>query len=87
MDPALIKLMMLQGRGLLRRIVRGARTVRGAVFFAFGVGIAVLWLGSVLLSAKMQRQNPEYVRGILPLILLGICLLTTMTSAGVRSPT
>jgi Putative ABC exporter len=82
MDPALIKLMLLQARGLLRRIVRGARTVRGAVFFAFGVGIAVLWLGSVLLSAKMQRQDPEYVRGVLPLILLGICILTTMTSAG-----
>src|SRR3954453_9635397 len=82
MDPALIKLMGLQGRGLFRRILRGARTVRGAVFFAFGVAIAAMWLASVLLSATMQRPNPEYVRGVAPLILLGICLLTTMTSAG-----
>ena len=41
-----------------------------------------MWLASVVLSATMQRPNPEYVRGVVPLILLGICLLTTMTSAG-----
>src|SRR3954468_15825389 len=82
MDPALWKLMRLQGRGLLRRIFRGARTPRGAVFFVFGILLFALWISSAAMSARFQRRSdPENVRAVVPLVLLGVCLLSSVTSA------
>ena len=63
--------MQLQARGLVRRIVRGAGSVRGAVFFLFGVLIFGFWLWSTTFAAQVDRPDPDSVRGVVPLILLG----------------
>ena len=84
-DPALIKLMRLQGRGMLRRIGRGARTRRGAAFFAVGVLMFGLWIASLSLNASGKRSDPNHVRLVAPLVLLGVCLLSAFTSAGEKA--
>jgi hypothetical protein len=85
MPPALRQLMLLQLRGLFRRGLRQARTARGAVFFAFGLVAALGWLASVVMASRMDRADPRYVRDVLPLALLGITLLTALTSAGEKA--
>lgn len=74
--------MLLQARGTARRIGRGARTTKGAIFFLFGFALFGFWIFSVLVSARYQRPDMENVRSVGPLMLLGICLLTALTSVG-----
>lgn len=85
MPYALRQLMLLQLRGLFRRGLRQARTARGALFFVFGLLAALGWLGSVVAASHLERADPRYVRDVLPLGLLGITLLTALTSAGEKA--
>ncbi|MDB5299679.1 MAG: hypothetical protein JWO87_1342 [Phycisphaerales bacterium] len=86
--PALYKLIALQGRGLVRRTLRGAGTPRRIVFFAVGAAVFLLWLGPAVLmatkprSALQQEKTINYVRTIMPMVLLGVCIVTAVTSAG-----
>jgi hypothetical protein len=86
--PALYKLIALQGRGLVRRTLRGAGTPRRIVFFAVGAAVFLLWLGPVLLvatkarSPKQRERVVSHVRTVMPMALLGICVVTAITSAG-----
>ena len=90
MNPALFQLMRLQWRGFLRRIVRGARSPRRAVFLILGVGVIILWLGPAVFSRSLLRhshnaqleRSPERFAAVMPLALLGICVLTIVSSAG-----
>ncbi len=82
MDPALIKLMLLQGKALRRRSLRGLTTLRGAIFFLFGLMMFGLWVVGVAIGARTPRPSPVHVRSVAPLILLGICLVSALTSAG-----
>ena len=80
MDPALRKLMRLRFRARLRVILRGLKTPRGAVFFAVGAIMFVLWLGpSVVMvvvgASARDRFDPEVVRTVIPLALPRIRLL------------
>jgi hypothetical protein len=87
MDPALIKLLRLRLRGGLRRSFRGIKTVRGAVFFLFGLGTLLMWIGPqfvVLFFAKHARNDPEILRDILPLGLLGLMLTSMLTATRVE---
>ncbi len=47
----------------------------------------MLWLGSVVVGAVVsnERSDPQSVRTIVPLALLGICLITAMTSGKQKS--
>ncbi len=83
MDPALGKLLRLRFRGRLRQILRGLKTPRGAVFFAIGVIIFVMWIGPTVAMAAFHRPNfdPQTVRTMIPLALLGLCLLNVLASA------
>lgn len=85
MPPALRHLVRLQLRGVVRSALQRARTPRGALFFAFGVVVFIAWLTPAVLSAQMAKPKPEHVRNVMPLILLGIALLTTFTSAGEKA--
>src|SRR3954462_5805276 len=88
MPHALRLLMRLQLRGMLRRGLRQARTLRGALFFGFGVIVFIVWLLPSVLAAHapgLPRPHPEEVRNVMPLVLLGITLLTTLTSAGEKA--
>jgi hypothetical protein len=40
------------------------------------------WLWSATFAAQVDRPGPDHVRGVVPLVLLGICLMTALTSAG-----
>lgn len=69
----------------MRSAVRRARTPRGALFFVFGIAIFLLWMAPAVLTAHIGKSKPDDVRGVIPLILLGITLLTTFTSAGEKA--
>lgn len=87
MDRALVKLMQLRLRGLRRQMLRGLKTPRGAVLFTLGMLTLLLWLGpSVAMAiAKHERSDPETVRAVAPLALLGICLITLLTAGKQKS--
>ncbi|QOV92265.1 putative ABC exporter domain-containing protein [Humisphaera borealis] len=85
MPPALRHLIRLQLRGIFRSALRRAKTPRGAIFFAFGVLVFIAWLTPAILSAQVAKPKPAEVRNVMPLILLGIGLLTTFTSAGEKA--
>ncbi len=60
--------------------------MRGAVFLVLGLVIFSLWLGpSVWLATTTARTDPQVVRGIVPVMLLGICLMNLVTSAGEKA--
>ncbi|MDB5358356.1 MAG: hypothetical protein JWN24_4809 [Phycisphaerales bacterium] len=86
--PALYKLIALQGRGLVRRMLRGAGTPRRIVFFAVGAAVFLLWLGPAVVVATKTRSPAQQtkiidrVRTVMPMALLGICIVTAVTSAG-----
>src|SRR6185437_13189913 len=82
MNPALPKLIYLQGRGMLRRMTRGAGTARRIVFFVVGAMLFIMWLLSGVANSFMRRSDPGRVRAVTPLAILGVCILTAITSAG-----
>jgi hypothetical protein len=85
LHPALYKLMRLQGRGMLRRMVRGMGSPRGSVFFGVGLLIFALWLLSIGMAVNQPRPALAHVRVVAPIILLGVCLLSALTSVGERA--
>ena len=82
MDSALVKLLKLRFRGMVRRMFRGVKTLRGGLFFAIGLAMLALWLGPNLFAAAAieERSDPEAVRAFVPLALLGMCLLSLFGS-------
>ncbi len=82
MDSSLFKLIFLQFRAFWRRMVGGRSTPKRLVTFAFGVVVALMWLFTVM---KARPSNPDNVQTAMPFVLLGICLLTIITSAGDRA--
>jgi len=90
MNLALLRLIRLQSRGLVRRMLRGATSPRRAVFFVLGVLVIILWLGPALLTKlvvshthpERLQTSPDRFRSAAPLVLLGICFLTIVSSAG-----
>jgi hypothetical protein len=78
--------MRLQARGLTRRALRGAKTPRRMLLFALGGVIIVLWLGpSLFMQNRLPPSDPQRIRTVAPFALLGICLLTLISSAGDRA--
>src|SRR5579884_39133 len=82
MNAALFKLIRLQSRGMLRRTLHGISTPRRAGFLLVGLAVLVLWLGPAMFAASRQRPAPQRLRDAAPLALLGICVLTIVSSAG-----
>ena len=90
MNRALVELIRMQSRGFVRRMLRGASSPRKAVFLVLGVVVIMLWLGPALLTSVAVRHthperlqtSPERFRTIAPLALLGICIVTIVSSAG-----
>jgi hypothetical protein len=83
MDPALIKLLRLRFRGALRRTFRGVKTVRGMVFFLLGLGMLLMWLWPQIMLLFMGRggNNPQTLRDVLPVALLGLSLMAIIGGA------
>jgi hypothetical protein len=86
MPRALIILMRLQARALLRRTLRGARKPRGIIFLTVGIISFMLWLGPSVLQAVLVRQrDPMKIRALFPVGLLAFCLINLVTTAGERA--
>src|SRR5947207_5965067 len=86
MHRALFTLIRLQGKAVVRRSFRGAKTPRGAIFLTLGLGVFLLWLGSSVLNTVVAgKQDPQQVRTFFPLAMLAICLLNLATTAGERA--
>ncbi len=82
----LFKLILLQGRSVRRRMLRGAKSVRGAAFLLLGTIIFSLWLGpSLWLASTTARTDPQIVKNVVPVFLLMICLMNLVTSAGEKA--
>ena len=83
LHPALIQLMKLQGRGLVRRFARGAKTPKGAAFVVIGVVVLGGGLfGSTITGVVTSRTDPQRVRLVMPLILIGACVGAVVGNAG-----
>jgi hypothetical protein len=88
MNPALFTLLRLQFTGYFRRMTRGARSPRRAIFMVIGMGMILLWLGSVSISLLAGRQHsahlaaPHRFRAVAPLALLSLCVLMIVSSSG-----
>ena len=92
MHPALFKLFWLRNKAAFRRTIRGARTVRGAALLLAGLGVVGLWVGVMLFTTLFMMWRPEAAReagfsassaeASLPLMLLGLCLLSIFQSTG-----
>ena len=77
MHPALYKLMMLTAKANLRRLFRGARTLRGAFLIIFTIAIFAMMIVPSLFAATL-RDNPAgrlfsgLAEPYLPLVLLAV---------------
>jgi Putative ABC exporter len=89
MHPSLYKLMMLTAKSNVRRLFRGARSVRGAFLIIFTIGLFAMMLVPSLVVALMRDRPAAFPSGLaepyLPLGLLSISLLFVFTSAGERA--
>ncbi len=86
LHPALYKLLMLRLRGTRRRMLRGVKTPKGAVFFGTGILVFAAWLGPSVVSAfQGTTTDPGQVEAAMPLVIVGMCLLTLISSAGERA--
>lgn len=82
MDPALRKLLKLRLRAWLRRIRPALKTPRGAIFFAIGVIMLLMWVGpSVAMGfVAVGHVDTQVTRTMIPLALMGMCVLAVFTS-------
>lgn len=84
--PALLLLLRLRWRAMLRRTVRGMGTKRGAVLFILGLLLVLLWVApAVFMSFRGERGDAEWFRAFVPLGMMAMCLLSLMTSVGERA--
>jgi hypothetical protein len=90
MNPALFTLIRLQYQGFMRRILRGTNSPRRAVFLVIGLVVITGWLLlGVIPTIAVGQRHPEQLgaaphrfRAVAPLALLGVCVLTIVSSAG-----
>jgi len=84
LDPALPALLALRWRGLRRRMFRGLKTRRGAVLTVVGALMILGWIVPNLMMASAGRGHvdPASIRAIIPLGLLGLCLLSVLQFGG-----
>ncbi|NUM52590.1 MAG: hypothetical protein HUU46_03000 [Candidatus Hydrogenedentes bacterium] len=85
-DPALLFLIRLRWRAMLRKTVRGAKSRRGIVMFILGMLLVVLWIApAVFLAMRGEKGDVQQFSAFVPLGLLGMCMLSLMTSTGERA--
>lgn len=61
-------------------MVRGAKTVKGALYLLFMIGLVCLWFApSIAIGLVSERTNPEVARPNIALGLLAYCVLTLVS--------
>jgi hypothetical protein len=82
MHPALYKLIGLQQRAFFRRMLRGKKSVSRILVFFIGAAICLGWLTFAAMNTVNRRVEPTRVLAVMPMALLGICVVIAVTSAG-----
>jgi hypothetical protein len=88
MHPALWTLMRLNGKASLRRLLRGAKTVRGAIVLAILVLGFAIWFGSAVVTTFAMRGRPEgsgyggMAAPYVPIVLLAMFLQSVLGRGG-----
>jgi hypothetical protein len=86
MHPALVKLILFQGKALAQRTVRGATSPRGIAFLVLALTLLMVWLIRGISQAYVGgRFPPEKARTAFPLAMLAICGVNLITSVGERA--
>jgi ABC-2 type transport system permease protein len=91
MHPALFQLILLLNKAAIRRALRGARTVRGALLLLFSLGFIALMIVPQILSAIAMNSQPQHLRfadtaeSFASLGLLALALLSIFSSAGEKA--
>ena len=79
-------LLWLNVRAGFRRLWRQARTVKGAVLVVAGLALAGGWVAAITVSGRFgPPPDPAAGRVLLPAIVLALCLLNVLSSAGDRA--
>lgn len=85
-DPALLFLIRLRWRAMLRKTVRGVKSKRGGAMFVLGLALIAAWMApAVYMAARGERGDIDQFRAFVPLGMLGMCMLSLITSAGERA--
>lgn len=82
---ALYKLIGMQGRAAARKMLRGRRSLGKILIFVAGAALCITWLTAASLANAINHTDPNRVRALMPLVLLGVCIMTAITSAGDRA--
>ncbi|MCC6794668.1 MAG: hypothetical protein IT366_06070 [Candidatus Hydrogenedentes bacterium] len=86
LDPALLFLIRLRWRAMLRKTVRGVKSKRGGAMFVLGLLLIVLWMApAIIMAARGDKGDVDQFRSFVPLGMLAMCMLSLMTSAGERA--
>lgn len=81
LPPALRLLLRLLLRAQFRKMLRGARSVKGALYLCVTVGMLLLWvLPALLMLFFSERSDPAVARAFLAPGLLLFCVLTLVTT-------
>jgi hypothetical protein len=84
--PALLTLILLQGKALARRSARTARSPRGIIFVALAVVLLAAWLVPGIMRQYVgDRLPPATARTMFPMAMLGLCVVNLVTSLGDRA--
>lgn len=81
MFPESLRLLLkIRWKATGRRMVRGARTVKGALYLLFMIGLVGLWFGpSIAIGLTSERTAAAAVRPNIASGLLAYCLLTLLS--------
>ena len=85
MNRALWLLLGLQLRGWGRNLVRSLGTVKGVLLAAVGLGVFLLWFGSLILTTGTPAYTHDQIREWGPAGLLFYCLLNVVSTPGERA--
>jgi hypothetical protein len=84
MRPLLVLIGLIL-KAKLRRSLRGAFTLKGAMFLSLAMIVVALWVTPNIFLAHAQQRDPARTQAIFPILLLGMCLSNLVTSAGERA--
>jgi len=81
MPNSLWMLLSLNFRATFRRVILGARTLRGILFLALGMLVVCLWLlPSLYYAGRAPQTDPRTMQAVFPFALLAFCLGNLVTS-------
>jgi len=83
MRNPLALLMWLRIQGWARRIGKSAKTTRGKIFFAIGIGMLGLWLMGVIVGQRVENRSKKTTStDTVPLVMFAATVFICLSSGG-----